>query len=1047
MAQAPAPPTPVFTADSKGGGPLDRLWFRPIGPATPSGRVDDLAVLESDPTTFYVAMATAGVYKTTNAGTTFTPVFDNEGTGSVGAIAIAATDANLVWVGTGEANNRQSSSWGDGVYKSADGGRTWKNMGLRDTKQVARIIVDPVDFNVVYVASPGNLWGPGGERGVYKTADGGLTWTRALHVDDDTGATDLVMDPLNNKTLYAATYQRRRQQWGMNGGGPGSGIWKSTDAGQTWSKIETGLPSGPKGRIGLAIYRANPNVLYATVEHPAESGVYRTDDAGAGWRKLSDTNPRPMYFSQIRVDPQTDSRVYVLGVSLHVSDDGGRTFRGDGAARIHVDHHAMWINPRDPRHIIIGNDGGVSISHDRSQTWAWMPNLLGAQAYHVEFDMQTPYHVCAGLQDNNTWCGPSAVRTNSGIHNDNWYVISGGDGFQPLMDPTDARIVYAESQDGRVSRTDRFTNERTTIRPEPAELKPGEPSPYRFNWDTAMQLSPFDPATIYIGANLVLKSSDRGRSYQPISPDLTTNTDREALSIMGIVGKEIRIAKHDGVGSFGNIVTLEESAARQGVVWAGSDDGVVSVTQDSGKTWTNVTSKISGVPKWTYVSDVVPSRANAGTAYVALDGHRGGDYKTYVFATTDYGATWRSIAGNLPAGEVARGLAEDRRNPEILYLGTETGLWVSWNRGGQWTRVKANLPTMPIYEIKQHPRDNDLILSSHARGIWILDDLSPIQEWGKSENADTYVFSSEGGTIMNVANDQMKGFEGDRLFLGQNPAPGATLAYRLQADAKEVKFTIRDASGTTVRELSGNDMRDRNKAGLNIVKWDLRVQPLRPLPPAPGAPAGGGGPGGGGGFGGGGNNGPYVLPGTYRATLNVNGRDTQTIDVAVKSDPLIQITDMDRRTWFETARDLHDLQAKANDVAAMVQTAFAQVQLLQQQTRGQTLAPNVKQDLENVVKEFETVRRRLGLGQQGGGGGFGGNTENLRGRIGQVKGQVMASTAQPTNTQVMQIRDVRAQLPGLIDQANAVVAKVPGLVKSMIGSGTLFPPIKPVTKG
>ena len=299
----------------------------------------------------------------------------------------------------------------------------------------------------------------------------------------------------------------------------------------------------------------------------------------------------------------------MLGVSLHVSDDGGRTFRGDGAERIHVDHHAMWINPRDPRHIIIGNDGGVSISHDRSRTWAWMPNLLGAQAYHVEFDMQTPYHVCAGLQDNNTWCGPSAVRTNSGIHNDNWYVISGGDGFQPLMDPTDARIVYAESQDGRMSRTDRFTNERTTIRPEPAELKPGEPSPYRFNWDTAMQLSPFDPATIYIGANLVLKSSDRGRSYQPISPDLTTNTDREALSIMGVVGKEIRIAKHDGVGSFGNIVTLEESAARQGVVWVGSDDGVVSVTQDSGKTWTNVTSKISGVPKWTYVSDVVPSRA------------------------------------------------------------------------------------------------------------------------------------------------------------------------------------------------------------------------------------------------------------------------------------------------------------------------------------------------------------------------------------------------------------------------------------------------------
>jgi photosystem II stability/assembly factor-like uncharacterized protein len=1049
VAQAPAPPTPVYTANSKGNGPLDRLWFRPIGPATPSGRVDDLAVLESDPTTFYVAMATAGIYKTTNAGTTFTPVFDNEGSGSVGAVAIAPTDANLVWAGTGEGNNRQSSSWGDGIYKSTDGGRSWRNMGLRASKQIAKIIVDPVDFNVVYVASLGDLWASGGERGVYKTTDGGVTWTRVLYVDEDTGATELVMDPLNNKTLYTATYQRRRMQWGMNGGGPGSNIWKTTDGGQTWNKLEAGVPSGPKGRIGLDIYRRNPNILYARIEHPTESGVYRSDDAGASWRKMSDTNPRPMYFGVIKVDPQTDSRIYVPGVSLHISDDGGRTFRADGAERIHVDHHALWVNPRDPRHLIIGNDGGVSMSHDRSETWVWMPNLLGAQAYHVEFDMQTPYHVCAGLQDNNTWCGPSAVRTNSGIHNDAWYVISGGDGFQPLMDPTDARIVYGESQDGRMSRIDRTTNERTTIRPEPAELKPGDPPPYRFNWDTAMQLSPFNPAVIYIGANLVLKSSDRGRSYQPISPDLTTNTDREALSIMGVVGKDIRIAKHDGVGSFGNIVTLEESAAREGVVWVGSDDGVVSVTQDAGKTWTNVTAKISGVPKWTYVSDVLPSRANAATAYVAFDGHRGGDYRTYVFATTDYGASWRSIVGNLPGGEVARGLAEDRRNPDILYLGTETGLWVSWNRGGQWTRIKANLPAMPIYEIKQHPRDNDLILSSHARGIWILDDLSPIQEWGKSEGADSYVFASEGATIQNMANDQMKGFEGDRLFLGQNPAPGATLAYRLRTEAKEVKFIIKDGSGNIVRELSGNDTRDRNKAGLNIVKWDLRVQPLRPLPPAPGAPAGGGGGGsGGGGFGGGGNNGPYVLPGTYRATLHVNGRDAQTIDVAVKGDSLIHITDTDRRTWFETARDLHALQQKATDVAEMVQNAFAQVQTIQNQTRNQTLPPNVTQELDGIVKEFENVRRRLGLGQQGGGGGgFGNQADNLRGRIGQLKGQVMASTATPTTTQLMQIRDVRSQLPGLIDASNAVVAKVPGLVKNLISAGVIFPALKPVPKG
>ena len=1046
MAQAPPRPTPVWTEKSPGTGPFDRLAFRAIGPGTPSGRVDDFAVLESDPSVFYVGTATGGVYKTTNHGTTFTSVFDNEGSSSVGDLAIAPTDANLVWVGTGENNNRQSSSWGDGVYKSADGGRSWKNMGLRDSKQIARIIVDPVDFNVVYVAALGDLWAAGGERGVYKTTDGGQNWQRVLHVDDDTGATELVMDPSNNKTLYAATYQRRRAQWGMNGGGPGSTIWKSTDGGQTWAKAEAGLPAGPKGRIGMDIYRKNPNVLYARVEHETESGVYRSDDGGANWRKLSSENPRPMYFSQIRIDPQSDARIYSLGVSLHVSDDGGKTFRADGAERIHVDHHAMWINPANPKHVIIGNDGGVSISYDHSATWVWLPNLLLAQAYHVEFDMQSPYHVCAGLQDNNTWCGPSAVRTNSGIHNDDWYVISGGDGFQPLMDPTDARIVYAESQDGRMSRTDRNTNERTTVRPEPPEQKPGDTSgTYRFNWDTAMQLSPFDASTIYIGANMVLKSADKGRSYQPISPDLTTNTDREALPIMGVPGKDIKLAKHDGVTSFGNIVTLEESAAKAGIVWVGSDDGVVSVTQDAGANWTNVTAKIPGVPKFTYVSDVVPSRAAAGTAYVTFDGHRGGDYATYVFMTTDTGNSWRSIVNNLPKGEVARTIAEDRKNPDLLYLGTETGMWVSWNKGGQWTRLKANLPTMPIYEIKTHPRDNDMILSTHARGIWILDDLGIIQQWAKSEGADAFAFDPDPVVAFNAANDQMKGFEGDRLFLGMNPAPGATLAYRLKSEAKAVKWTIRDAGGSVVRELTGDDLRGRNLAGLNIVKWDLRVQPLRPLPPVPGAPAGGGG--GGGFFGGGGNNGPFVLPGTYRATLTVDGKDAQAITVAVKGDPEITISDADRKIWYDTAMDLHQLQTKANETAEMVQNANIQLTLLQQQTRNQTLAPAVKQSFDNVTKEMEAVRRRLGLGGgQGGGGGFGGGSENVRGRIGQLKGAIMGSTSLPTNTQLMQIREVKAALPQVIDQANAAAGKMPGLVKEMLGAGAIFPALKPVPK-
>lgn len=1037
-AQAPPARTPVQTAAPHGQGPLDRLHFRAIGPASPSGRIDDLAVLESDPSTFYVATATAGIYKTTNGGTTFTPVFDHEGTASVGDIAVAPTDANLIWAGTGENNNRQSSSWGDGVYKSADGGRTWTNMGLRASKQIARVLIDPVDVNIVHVAALGDLWAAGGERGVYRTTDGGKTWQRTLFVDDDTGVTELVMDPSNRQVLYAATYQRRRAQWGMNGGGPGSAIWKSTDGGLTWAKLERGIPAGPKGRIGLDIYRRNPNVLYARIEHEKESGVYRTDDGGASWRKLSDVNPRPMYFSQIRIDPETDSRIYVLGVSLHISDDGGRTFRADGAERVHVDHHAMWINPADPRHILLGNDGGVSVSRDRAETWMWFPNLLAAQAYHVAFDMQTPYHVCAGLQDNNTWCGPSAVRTNSGIRNDDWYVVTGGDGFQPLMDPTDSRIVYSESQDGRMSRVDRRTNERQTVRPEPLERKEGDPASYRYNWDTAMQLSPHDPSTIYIGAQMVQKSADRGRSYLAISPDLTTNTDRATLSIMGVADKDITIAKHDGVTTWSTIVTLEESSKQPGVIWAGSDDGIVSVTRDGGRTWTNVTAKIPGVPKWTYVSDVVPSQVEPGTAYVTFDGHRGGDYGTYVFVTTDFGATFRSIGGSLPKGEVARTILEDTKNADLLYLGTETGLYVSWNRGAQWSRVTANLPTMPIYEMKIHPRDNDLIIASHARGIWILDDLGPIQQWGKADDTETKAFEPEAAVAFNQANDQMKGFEGDMQFLGLNPAPGATLAYRLKAEAKDVKWTMRDSGGQVVRELSGRDLEGRRSAGLNLVKWDLRIQPLRPLPPPPGAPAGAGG-GGEGGFFGGGLNGPFVLPGTYRATLSVDGKDAGTVSVVVKGDPDITITEADRRQWFDTARDLHDLQRQANSAAEVIQAAYAQLQAVRQQTRSATVPQTQQQAIEALDKELQGLRTRAGLAP---GGGFG-NPDNVRGRIGQLKSAVVGATALPTTTQIVQIREVRGLLPKLVSDASASAAKVPALVKDLVNAGVLFAPARP----
>ncbi|MGH9333094.1 MAG: WD40/YVTN/BNR-like repeat-containing protein, partial [Vicinamibacteria bacterium] len=513
-------------AESKG--PFDGLKFREIGPASPAGRIDDFAVLESNPAVFYVATATGGLWKTLNHGTTFEVLFDEETTSSLGDVAIAPNDPNLVWVGTGENNNRQSSSWGDGVYKSADGGKTWRRMGLENSRHIARILIDPGDLDTVYVAALGSLWGSGGERGVYKTMDGGITWSRILHVDDDTGATELVMDPRNPKVIYAATYQRRRATWGFNGGGPGSAIHKTTDGGRNWTKLTEGIPEGPMGRIGLDVYRKNPNVVYARIEHPDEGGVYRSDDAGASWAKLSPVNPRPMYFSQIRVDPNDDSRIYVLGVQLHVSDDGGRTFRDDGAEKIHVDFHAMWIDPANSNHVLLGGDGGVGISHDRSATYVWLNNMNLGQFYHVSYDTSSPYVVCGGLQDNNTWCGPSAVRSRGGIANDAWFIIGGGDGFVALVDPKDPRILYSESQNGRMNRVDRVTNERQSIRPEPPA---GEPK-LRWNWDTPMMLSPHDPATIFVAANKVFRSGNRGSLWEAVSPDLTSNADREELELM-----------------------------------------------------------------------------------------------------------------------------------------------------------------------------------------------------------------------------------------------------------------------------------------------------------------------------------------------------------------------------------------------------------------------------------------------------------------------------------------------------------------------------------
>lgn len=1000
-----------------------------------SGRIDDFAVLERDSRVFYVAAATGGLWKTINNGITFNPVFDSAGMASIGAVTIPGDDPNLVYVGTGEANNRQSSSWGDGVYKSTDGGQSWKNVGLRDSRQIARIIIDPVDHDVVYVAALGDLWKSGGDRGIYKSTDGGVSWAKVLDGGPDAGGTELVMDPTNNKVLYAALYQRRRSSWGMNGGGPNSGLWKSSDAGRSWTRLTQGLPEGPMGRIGLDIFRKNPSVIYARVEHPKQGGVYRSDDAGASWTKMGSTNQRPMYFGIIRVDPANDLRVYMPSTPMYVSDDGGKTFRTDGAPTIHVDFHAMWIDPRNGDHMMIGGDGGVGITYDRGKRWLWVSNLPVGQFYHVGVDMETPFNVCGGLQDNDSWCGPSATRSQYGIGNDSWQTVVGGDGFVSLIDPTNHRIVFSESQDGFMGRIDRVTNEFKSIRPE----APAGEKPLRWNWDTPMMLSHTDPATVYVGANKLFKSTDRGHSWTAISGDLTSALDRDTVELMGVKGKDVTIAKNDGVDSYPALFTIAESRKRPGLLYTGSDDGLVHVSKDGGATWTNVTAKIPGAPKWAYVSKVEPSRYDEGTVYVSFDAHRTGDYGTYLFVSNDFGGSFRSIAGNLPKGEVVRSITEDQKNADVLFIGTETGLWVSVDRGKSWNRVRANLPTVPVYEITEHPRDNAMILATHGRALWILDDLTPFQDYGKVGNAATFVFASPPAVLRLPVSEQERGFQGDMLFLGENPPLAAMVTYYSKVRPDSVRLEIHDAAGATIRQVQGDTAKAaRPSAGINVMRWDLRVEPL-PAPTTP-QPASD--------FGGGNRNGPLVLPGSYTAMVFVNGKDIGKTTIDVRPDPESQITVADRRANFALLTELHALNGRLTNAVTATRQANTQFGAIRKELGDTTkVAVPIRAELDSLTKAIAPLKKKFLITDEGETTEFSADLFRtaLPFKLGNTAGNLSGFLTGPSDQDLKAVAELRKDVPAAVDEANALITRFNAFVKQLADAG-LYPPLPKVVK-
>jgi photosystem II stability/assembly factor-like uncharacterized protein len=927
---------------------LAGLRLRNIGPANMSGRFVDMDVVESDPYVIYAASSTGGIFRSRDNGITWEPVFEREPVHSVGDIVIFQPNPNIIWVGTGERANRQSVSWGDGIYKTTDAGKTWTNVGLKNSKHIGRIVAHPTNPDIVWVAAQGSVWGPGGDRGLYQTTDGGKTWTRVLHVDEDTGVTDVAIDPSDPNVLYAASYQRRRSAFGFNGGGPGSALWKSTDGGATWKKIVgNGLPEGEYGRIGISVYRKNPNIVYISVEQgfrynastaytQRRAGIYRSENKGDTWTLMSDWNPRPMYASQILVDPSDDQRIYMVN-AYSFSDDGGKTFR-QPRQTLHGDDRLVWVNPKDSRHVIKLDDGGIGISYDRGLKWLYVQSLAVSQYYRVRVDNAVPYNVYGGLQDNGCWVGPSASWTSSGILNEHWSRLCGGDGFFAVPDPKDSRIVFSASQFLGLQRNDTRTWQAQDIRPGdptghiagrrnwntwgkgvPPEVLGNEMHPA--NWDAPILMSPHDSATIYVGMKHLFRSRDRGLTFEDLG-DMTTGVDRSKLPLMGKMPDENILSIDDGVPYYPGTTALAESPRRKGLLYVGTDDGRLRVSMDEGKTFTDLQDRLPGLPKSSWFSGIEASSHAEGTVYVTAENHRSNDFKNYIFRSTDFGKSFTSITGDLPADRVARTIREDLRNPNLLYLGTEFGLWISLDAGQHWVELKNNLPTLAINDLVLHPRDNDLVLGTHGRGVWILDNVNALQGLTPQMlTSDAHLLPIEPALQIRYTN--LKAHAGDMVFRGENPANGALVDYWLGAADTKVDVAVHDASGTLVQQLRPTATR-----GVNRIVWNLRHAelPIR-----------------GGGFGDDDDDGPaaqttpgpLVTPGTYTVRLTVNGK-TQEQKVDVREDPRIDTAPADRKAWTDFLVRTADLVRKiapVNDKVQKLPAAGAEVADLKRQTR------------------------------------------------------------------------------------------------------------------
>jgi photosystem II stability/assembly factor-like uncharacterized protein len=944
---------------------LKRLQWRNIGPTAQTGRTPVFVGLPGDPATLYVAGAVGGIFKSTNSGVTWTSIFDDKPVLSIGAIAIAPSDPSVVYAGTGEGNPRNDASIGDGIYKSIDAGGHWTNVGLPDSEKFARIVVDPRNADVVYACALGREWGPNEERGLFKTIDGGRNWKKILYKNDLTSCSDVDIDPTNANIVYAGMWTFRRWAWFTDSGGGETAVYKSFDGGASWSRLsgpdaKAGLPKGPMDRIGIAVSRSDPRVVYVVSETKDEGELWRSDDAGASWRTVSkdpNINFRPFYYADIRVDPQNPNTVYALSGGLYKSEDGGRNFARIGSAT-HGDHQAMWIDPTNPNRILSGDDGGFQISYDAGRTFDILNNIPFTQFYNVAYDMQTPYHLCGGLQDNGTWCGPSQSPGAPGTARSEWKNVGGGDGFFAVPDLKDPNLVYNDLQGGVISLTDLRTGTSWGINPYPGGIgSSGQwmaPQKYRFNWNSPIVLAPQDPKTVYFGGNVLFRTKNYGHSWEVISPDLTTNDKSKQQSSGGQIVTDNTAAEFHCT-----IITIGPSPVDANVIWAGTDDGNVQVTRDGGKTWTNTVKAMTGLAPNAWIDKVEASHFDAGTAYVSASHWQDGDYAPYFYKTGDYGRTWTKITGGLPARGWSHVIREDPKVKDLLYAGTEFGLYASWDGGARWVSIRNNMPPVAVRDIAIHPRDNDIIVATHGRGIFILDDAAPLQQIGAAMGSDAFLFPIRPAIRWGGSAGMFRSNERD--FVAPNPAPGAWFnLYLKSAPSGPVTVTISDKAGKVVRTI-----RARAEAGVNRIVWNLRYDTPGERPQARPSQEGAvaeavleryGGP-----------QGVSANPGEYTVKIRAGDREL-TGKCTVQLAPEIQASPADLEAQMQGALSALALQTRVTAVIERVDSLVAQLTAVETQIARQQPAPayhgQVTQALAKVkaFKDDELVRPIPGLG-------------------------------------------------------------------------------------